>query len=249
MFYLDRQIILLIPLMLCLASSCNSSDTSESGKKGKLLAEVHNRKLYLSDVDFPASSKLSQKDSAVLIQAHVEKWIRNSILLHHAEDKTADNPQIKKLVEDYSNSLKINLFKEEYVKEHLDSNIGKKDLMNFYNENNSGFRLDKAIVKLLYFKIKDNKKGLDRFYENWKSDKVNKILEYGKRNSDEHYSDYGKWYVFDEIMKDLPKFMVKTEKKYKNQMNKNGFEYFLNVMETRNSRRTNKKHSFEKKEF
>ncbi len=219
--------------MLCLTSSCSSSGASESGKKGKLLAEVHDRQLYLSEVDFPTSSTLSKKDSAVIIQAHVEKWIRNAILLHHVENKTSDNPRIQKLVGDYSNSLKINFFKEEYIKEHLDSNVNKVDLLNFYSKNNSGFKLDKSIIKLLYFKIKEDKKGLDRFYENWKGDKIQKILRYGKLNSDKHYSDYAKWYVFDEIIKDLPKFMVKKKKKYKNQINKDGFEYFLNVIETR----------------
>ncbi len=220
-------------LVMCL--SCDSSVATVKGdpKRGKVLARAYKKKLFIEDIDFPKSKKLSEKDSSLLLNSYVEKWLRKSVLIHNANEKKSSNSDLDRLVNEYKDLLLIDFYKKDYIKKHLDTNVTEKEIEEFYSKNISSFKTEESLVKFLYFKIKDNREGLDKFYENWKNEKIDRILDYGIENSEKQYANREKWYPLDEINKTLPKFITKRKKKYKAQINKNGFEYFLNVLDTR----------------
>lgn len=212
--------------------SCDNKNEAEAGNS-KLLTEVYNKKLKESDIDIKYLKNIDKKDSLNLIHSYTEHWIRKQLLAKNAENYVKNINEINRLVEDYKNSLLVEAFQKQYIKEKLDTVISNKQMREFYNENMENFHLDHAVVRLLYAKIDAKKKYLDKFYENWKEDKFNAIYSYGSKNSEKFFLKLNKWYDLNEIKKEIPKFLQKNKRQYKVQKNVNGYEYFLKVIETR----------------
>ena len=206
---------------------------SENSNKGKVVAEVYGKLLYDSDINNSVFEKTNNKDSLLLKHSIIEHWVRKTLLAYHADTYIKDKEKINHLVEDYKNSLLIELFEKEYIENNLDTAISEKDLKEFYEENKNNFKLDHSVINLLYVKIDEKKPKLDKFYENWNKDRYKSVISYGKLNSNDYYLDYNKWYNLIEIQGKIPKFLQKKGKKFTVQKNRNGFEYFLKVLDTK----------------
>ena len=215
-----------------LISACNSEKGMEK-TESQLLAQVYDKKLNKKDIEISYLKNIGKEDSLNLVQSYVEHWIRKQLLAKNAENYIKNKKEINRLVEDYKNSLLVESFQNQYIRENLDTVITKKQLREFYNENKDNFHLDHAVVRILYAKIDAKKKYLDRFYENWNNNKFNAIYKYGSKNSKKFFLKLNKWYDLDKIKKEIPGFLQKNKKKYKVQKNVNGYEYFLKVIETR----------------
>lgn len=229
-FYQLQSIIILSLFIFVTLSSCGNK-SAQNKQNDKIVASVYDRNLYLSDIKFPNSRlvQLSKKDSAALAKSYIEHWVRKSLLSMHVQKQIDDFDKIEKLVEDYKNSLIIAEFKQNYIKNNLDTNISSQDLNNFYNENKNNYKLKNKIINLRYAKIAEKTKRLDKFYEDWKKNRINNILAYTKKNSDSYFIAKDMWYNYDSIKSEIPTFMLKNKDKYDLQINKKGFEYFIKV--------------------
>ena len=58
--------------------------TGQAGSN-KLLASVYNRSLYLTDMEGMFPENASKQDSQQVINAYVDRWIRNNIIMAEAE--------------------------------------------------------------------------------------------------------------------------------------------------------------------
>ena len=83
---------------------CNSNDPQK--KEDKLLAEVYNKTLYLSDLDdniLPEGT--SKEDSALIVSAYAQRWTREQLLMYEAERNIPKDLNIDELVRNYRASL------------------------------------------------------------------------------------------------------------------------------------------------
>ena len=71
----------MLALLLTMAS-CQSSDKENS--EDKLLAQVHSKKLYLSEMDGMFPEGTTAEDSSATIRAYVQRLLRESLLHHEA---------------------------------------------------------------------------------------------------------------------------------------------------------------------
>src|SRR5688572_15662875 len=65
-------------------SSCSSDEETD---KGKEVASVYEYKLHTNEILEALPSGLSEEDSLEFVKDYTETWIRENILLHHAEEK------------------------------------------------------------------------------------------------------------------------------------------------------------------
>jgi len=231
----SKAIIMIAFLFLTLgilSSGCKKN--SETGvANDNVLAKVYDRQLTKNDIDIKYIKNISKKDSLDLVHSYIEHWIRKKLLAHNAQKYINNKKEIDRLVEDYENSLLIEAFQKQYIQENLDTQITIQQIKDFYKENKNNFHLDHSVVRFLYAKIDANKKGLDKFYENWNNNRYNLVYRYGSKNSKKYFLKTKEWYNLKEMKEKVPKFLIKKGRKYEVQKNVNGYEYFLKVLETR----------------
>jgi len=226
-FYLFRNITIACFTIIVITSSCNSYTGNKNDDE--IVASVYGSNLYFSDIKFPNNGSLNKADSTALAKSYIEHWVRKILLSKHIEKQTDNFERIDRLVEDYKNSLIISEFKKKYIENNLDTTISKQDLTDFYNENKNNFKLENKIISLRYAKIKDKSRSLDKFYENWKKNRVNQVKSYASKHSEDFIIEKDMWYDYDSIKNKIPSFLLKNKDKYKVQLNRKGYEYFLKV--------------------
>ena len=226
------MIAFLFLLSVILLPGCKKTNDSQN-ENGEVLAKVYDNILTKNDIDIKYISNISKEDSLDLVHSFIEHWIRKELLAHNAKKYLKNKKEIERLVDDYEKSLLVEAFQEQYIQENLDTNVSKKQMKEFYEENKENFHLDHPVIRFIYAKIAADEKGIDKFYENWNNNRYNLVYQYGSRKSKKYFLKTKKWYDLDEMKKEVPRFMLKKERKYEVQKNVKGYEYFLKVMETR----------------
>jgi len=166
----NRTIILIITVLLSL-NSCNYFSFKKE-KNHKILAKVYNDILYLKDIKSIIPPNIAKQDSLVFLNNYVNNWARQKLLLNTAELNLNENQtEFDKLVKKYKEDLYINKYKEEVIKQYLDTIVSQKNIKDFYKKNKDNFRLNEILVKLKYIEIGNDVINPKVFIKLFKSDK------------------------------------------------------------------------------
>lgn len=201
-----------------------------------LLAEVHKRQLYLSDLEEVMPDYNDPSDSLTIKTAFVNKWIRENLILEEAEKVVSVDINIEQLVDDYRNSLLKSNFEKLISDRRLDTVVTMQQISNYIDQNPDQFVLTQSIVNLEYVKVAENKRGLDAFYDHWKSGQVEFLETYCKKNCKEYDITGNLWLYKQDIKKTIPQKVFKAlkwEDKFQVQKNVDKFEYFIRILEFR----------------
>lgn len=210
--------------------------TSEGTTDNPLLAEVMNDALYFNDIKSLIPTNLSGNDSTSRVVALTEEWIQNRLLTNTSRKMFKSSDHIEKLVEDYRNSL-INYKYEEYlIATELDSTISTQEITQYYNEQKDNFKLAEDIYLISYAIVADNARGIDRFFESWKSTDDPKISEYCLKYADNYCVDTTCWYNSEDVLNIVNEQILKsndlkTGKKIQKHVGSK--EYFLKVLKSK----------------
>ena len=140
----------------------------------QIVAIVNTDKLFREDLKNVLPRNISKEDSLILVKSFIQDWAVEKLLLKGAANNStlASFENINKLVQDYKESLLINNYKEELIKQQLDTVISEAEVEQYYLVNNENFKLNEVLVKskYLYFNhtINDQKEIIKLF----KSDKI-----------------------------------------------------------------------------
>ena len=74
--------------------------TGQAGSN-KLLASVYNRSLYLTDIEGMFPENATKQDSQQVINAYVDRWIRDNIIMAEAERNVPKDLNIDELLQKY----------------------------------------------------------------------------------------------------------------------------------------------------
>ncbi|MBK8491598.1 MAG: mechanosensitive ion channel family protein [Saprospirales bacterium] len=158
-------------LVLMLAWTCQPAQNKKD-PNNRALARVHNKTLYLSDMEGMIPSETSSEDSAQIINAFVERWVRDAALMYEAERNVPKDLNIDKLVRDYRASLIRHSYEKILIEELLDSTVTAPQLEAYYEKNKDQFPLESDIARCRFIKMPRNTQDLKQFEEWWKSDKI-----------------------------------------------------------------------------
>lgn len=157
-------------LLLSTLSSCNFFRKNSEEKNGKVIAKVFDKKLYSSDIEDIVPKGLSPKDSSAVLQTYIANWVRQNVILYHAENSAAYEKENMDLqLENYRNSLVIFAYEQDLIKTQLDTKISEEEMNQFYRENTGNFVLDKDIIKCSYIKISKSIPQLNKIVSLFKS--------------------------------------------------------------------------------
>lgn len=200
----NKHLIYPILIILSFTFSCNNNKED----KREALARVFESKLYAEDFNNMIPNSLSPEDSVTFVRNKIDMWVRKQIMLNKAEINLSDKQKdINKIVEDYRASLLIDRYKQEFLKEKLDTTITDSEIEKYFKEYYESFKLNRAVIKALFFKIskKSNENNnFKRLFYSYKEDSKNKIIEFSKSKSI-IYKDLSKeWVPFSKISSLLP---------------------------------------------
>ena len=118
-----------------------------------------------------------------------------------------EKEEVDKLVEEYRRSLVRYRYQERLVEEKLKTDIRESDKLNYYEENQKKFILDKGLIKGLFLKIPVDAPGLTdvkKWYKSTDVASLEKIEKYSVQNATIYEYFYDKWVDFDEVMDNIP---------------------------------------------
>jgi len=198
---------LITPLMamalLLLATACNRAD------RGRVpVARVDNTWLYLDDVTHTIPDGAKESDSIFAVRSFTDQWIRQQILLKHAEENLREaRPDFERQLRDYRNSLLIYSFEEQLVQQNLDTVVTDQQIRAYYDANKEDFILKDNIVKVLYVKLFRNDPSaaqIRRLMQNLQDADRLKLAALCRQSAVNYYLDDEVWLFFNDLLKEIP---------------------------------------------
>lgn len=192
-------------LALFLTSACGPSADPQ---KGMVVARVHNKYLYESDIRGVVPAGTPRKDSVVLVQNYIDSWVRKQLLIRQAERNLTQKQQdFSKALEDYRSSLLIFAYESELVNQKLDTLVTDREIEQYYNLNRRSFELKYNIVKVVYVVLPVSSKEIPRFRK-LLSDKdtiLSPTIEYlARQHAYSFFIGDETWVRFDDLLAQLP---------------------------------------------
>ena len=189
--------------LLC---SCKKTQTIEDSD---VLAMVKERTLTRSEVVRLIPRGTSPTDSLLIAESYIKKWVKDILVYEVALRNLGDEKaEIDQLVEEYRFSLLRYRYQGRLVKERLTANIRESDKLNYYEENQKKFTLDKkGIIKGLFLKIPADAPRLHEvksWYKSNSEESIEKIEKYSVQNANIYDYFYDRWVDFDEVIGNIP---------------------------------------------
>ncbi len=217
-----------------LAAACGKPAERQGDKP---LARVFNRTLYLSDLDgmFPPG-----EDSTLIINAYVERWIREALLLQEAERNIPEDLNIDKLVRDYRASLVRHSYEQFLVEQLLDSTVTKEELEAFYENNKEQYQLETPIVRCFFVKVPlpaYRGEELRRLWNSSRAEDYSRLVQYCSQFAESHLLEDSTWHKVEDIAAELPPGILSADNpgsKKEITLRDDQYEYFLRILELKN---------------
>ena len=156
------------------------SNQNNSGKV--IVAEVNEKKLYTSDLSSIIPTNMGKKDSSLIADDYVEKWIKQELLIQKAnENLTPEQKDVTRELQEYRNSLIIYKYKKELVRQRMDTTVTETQIEEFYSSNPENFNLNRNIVKAIFVKIPNevaNPSLLKNLISNTSEEGLTELKEY-----------------------------------------------------------------------
>ena len=171
-----------------------------------IIASVDDSELFLSDVLREMPSNI--EDSAYFVQYYMDKWIREKLMLYHAElNLSIDMKDYEKQIDEYRSSLLIYAYQQQLLNQNFDTMISNQSIVDYYNQYQDEFRLNSSVFKGRYIVVNKSAPRLSSLSVWYKSNKDEDILEledYCKQFAQEYYLADSNWQYFSLINNDLP---------------------------------------------
>jgi hypothetical protein len=128
---------------------CNPIDSNEI-----VVAEVNDKKLFASDLAEIIPNDITNEDSVLMANDYIKKWVKQELVIQKAnENLTFEQKDVTRELEEYRNSLIIYKYKNELMKQRMDTTVTSEQIEQFYTKNPENFNLSSDIVKAIFVKI------------------------------------------------------------------------------------------------
>ena len=188
--------------------------TGQAGSN-KLLASVYNRSLYLTDMEGMFPENATKQDSLQVINAYVDRWIRNNIIMAEAERNVPKDLNIDELLQKYRESLILSSYEEQLTKVSLDTAISETELKDFYEKNKEQYQLETPILRCYFIKIPKTTPQSDSLQKWWNSPKsdnnLKKMQEFARNHARSYILEDSVWTRADDLVKMLPEGTLVSE--------------------------------------
>jgi hypothetical protein len=176
--------------------------------KSEPVAKVGNHLLTMDELKQKVPDYLDNADSTLWADDYIKKWIQRELLLMKAEENmSVEMKDVNKELEEYRSSLIVYRYKNELMKQKMDTTVKDTDIQKYFDQNKESFILNRNIVKAIYIKVPvqvsspENIKDLCSTNDPVKLAKLNEYcLSYAKAY--DRFND--QWVAADMVLKNTP---------------------------------------------
>jgi len=185
--------------------------------EGEPVAKVGEKVLTVEELSKNTPDYLDATDSSLWADDYIKTWVQRELLLQKAEENLkGEMKDVSKELEEYRNSLVVFRYKNELIKEKMDTILKDSDIQKYFNEHRESFILNRNIVKAIYIKIPvqvsspDNIRELCSSNDPEKQAKLNEYcLSYAKAY--DRFND--QWLSVDLVLRNTPE-QITDQKKF-----------------------------------
>jgi hypothetical protein len=227
----------LLPLVTVLVLSACSNTLDKRPEGDQLLASVYNKNLYLSDMEGMLPEGISSEDSSLIINAFLQNWVRETALLHEAEQNIPPGLDINQLVEDYKASLIKHNYENIVVNRLLDSTVTQTQLQEFYEKNKEQYQLETPIIRCRFIKASKSLPQINRVQSWWNSNKPEDfaaLSAWCSQQATVHHLQDSAWHKVEDIAAYMPQGTLTVDNVNNRRdfiQRDDNFTYFFKVFE------------------
>jgi len=143
--------ILLLIVLFAAACSHNQRPLNR-----QVVAQAAGKTLHISDVQKDFENRNSENlDSVEFFNSYIERWIKQQLLLQMIEKEYKPSElDVKKELENYRQELIIEKYREKKLTQIVTETITDREILNYFNQNQTKFILGYPIVKVHYIIFK-----------------------------------------------------------------------------------------------
>ena len=218
-------------ILSLLAVSACTQQTEKASKD--VIVDIGNRVLTREELESYVPKGLSKQDSLIVAENFIQLWIQEELMYEIASKNVADKEVIKRLVENYRQSLIIYRYQEQLVQEKLSKTVSQKDINQYYNEHKENFKLDNPLIKGMLLKIPSNAPDIENvktWYKSTKTKDIESLDKYIVKNAVSYDDFLDHWVNMESIKDKLPagKLEEKMLQRYI-ELQDSSFYYFINI--------------------
>lgn len=233
---------IVIATLLLLPGMISCGKKSDMSSEDRILAKVYKKELRLSALEGMFPEGTTKGDSALIINAFVQRWIRETLMLSEAERSLPKDMNLDKLVRDYRASLIKNNYEQVLVEQLLDSLIAEEELKSFYERNKEQYQLETSILRCFFIKLPRSISGRDSLNRWWGSVNERTLVRMEKfcqENAVSYNLREGIWHRIDDIAAEFPSGTLTTENinaRREFTLSDDSYTYYFRLLEIKNSR-------------
>lgn len=148
---LKHNLLVLISIFTLLLSTL-SCEQFYKVNNDAVIARAGNSFLYHSELENNITNFNTESDSIIQAENYINNWARKQLLINQAVINLDIESQEKldELVSSYRSDLWSSAYKEFVVKSSIDTLISKKEIEQYYENNQNNFLLNETLLKIRY---------------------------------------------------------------------------------------------------
>jgi len=198
-----RKLFIYIALLALMLSACKLFDDSVEP-----VAKVGNKILTMKELSGYIPNYLDATDSSLWADDYIKKWVQRELLLQKAEDNLkASMKDVSTELEEYRSSLIVYRYKNELMKQKMDTIVKDIDIQKYFNEHRESFILNRNIVKAIYIKVPlevSSPQNLKDLCASDARDKVARLNEFCVSYAKAYDRFNDQWVAADMVLKNTP---------------------------------------------
>lgn len=175
---------------------------------GEPIAQVGKHVLTMEELSKSIPDYLDDTDSSLWAEDYIKRWIQSELLLMKAEENLeGDMKDVSKELEEYRNSLIVYRYKNELMKQKMDTVVDEAGIVKYFNENRESFILNRNIVKAIYIKVPvevSNPENIKDLCVSNDPDQLAKLNEYCISYAKTYDRFNDQWVAADMVLKNTP---------------------------------------------
>lgn len=213
-------------------SACGKQDAPNSEKP---LAKVYDKYLYPSDLKGIFDANMTKEDSSQRIQAFIDSWAKEHLMVRVAEENIPTDVDINKMVEDYRESIVKYHYERNLVAKRLDSLVSNTEIQAHYQKTKGDYILKHDIVQCYFLQIPSNSPNKEKLKEWWKmKDPIDyaKVKDYAAKYAHVFILEDSTWIRAKDLAAQFPQNSLSEGSLTKGKevsMNKKGYRFLLRV--------------------
>ncbi len=231
---------LLLPLIVVLLSLIACQDKTIDNPDEKPLAKVGDQFLYPSDaLGIGTWLGMTEKDSLYQLKLHVNKWVRDELMLQVAEDNIPLNEQIERMVRDYKATLIMNQYEETLINQRLDTDVTPHQLADYYSKNKEQYISGLSWVRCHFVKVNRNVDGIKELKKWFKSEEgvaFEKVKLFCAKNNTVHILNEDLWIEYNKLSDEMPENSISSRHRERQSVldrMDDSYQYLLQIFEYR----------------